>query len=59
MKYRKKPVVIEAFQWLVYEVPDWWTEASGKFNIIVDTGSVFIPKLERTHEAKPYEKVDQ
>ena len=53
MKYRKKPVVIEAFQWFVYEVPDWWTEASGKFNIIVDTGSVFIPTLEGTHEAKP------
>lgn len=51
-KYRKKPVVIDAFQWTVDMVPDWWIEKSGKFMVNVKTGSVFIPTLEGTHEAK-------
>lgn len=29
MKYRKKPVVIEAFRWTVDEVPRWWRDAKG------------------------------
>lgn len=52
MKFRKKPVVIEAFQWTVDEVPDWWRKASGDFRINVSTGSVFIPTLEGMHEAR-------
>ena len=51
-KFRKKPVVIEAFQWTVDEVPEWWREVSGEFMINVQSGSVFIPTLEGTHEAK-------
>ena len=51
-KFRKKPVVIEAFQWTVDEIPDWWREASGEFAIDVTTGSVFIPTLEGIHEAR-------
>jgi len=51
-KYRKKPVVIEAFQWTVDEIPDWWKNVSGDFVVNVQTGSVFIPTLEGTHEAK-------
>jgi len=52
MKFRKKPVVIEAFQWMHDEVPDWWKSAEGIL-IQPETGSVFIPTLEGTHEAKP------
>ena len=50
-KYRKKPVVIEAFQWTNEKVPDWWVAAEG-VTVNVDTGSAFIPTLEGTHEAK-------
>ena len=51
-KYRKKPVVIEAFQWTIDQVPDWWILKSGNFIVDVNSGSVFIPTLEGTHEAK-------
>ena len=51
-KYRKKPVVIDAFQWGVDEVTDWWKEKSNYFRIDLPSGSVFIPTLEGTHEAK-------
>ena len=51
MKYRKKPVVIEAFKWLTDEVPQWWRDAGG-ININVATGSAFIPTLEGTHKAR-------
>ena len=51
-KYRKKPVVIEAFQWCHDEIPEWWENVSGKFHINVWTGSVYIPTLEGVHEAK-------
>ena len=51
-KYRKKPVVISAFQWGVDEVPGWWFARSASFLVDVQTGSVFIPTLEGTHEAK-------
>jgi len=50
-KYRKKPVVIEAFQWTVDEVPEWWINAKG-IEIVVETGSAIIPTLEGEHEAK-------
>ena len=49
-KYRKKPVVIEAFKYQTDEVPEWWRELNVKIN--VDTGSAFIPTLEGTMEAK-------
>jgi len=52
MKFRKKPVVIEAFQWGVDIVPDWWVKASGQFDLHIKTGSVFIPILEGEHEAR-------
>jgi hypothetical protein len=53
MKYKSKPVVKEAFRWMHDEVPEWWRATSLKFEIDVSTGSVFIPTLEGTHEAKP------
>lgn len=51
-KYRKKPVVIEAFQWTVDETPEWWRAASGMFKMDIASKSVFIPTLEGTHEAR-------
>jgi hypothetical protein len=57
-KYRKKPVVIEAFKWMTDEVPEWWKSAK---NVAVDvaTGSAFIPTLEGTHEARPGDYIIQ
>jgi hypothetical protein len=52
MKYRKKPVVIEAFKWMFDEVPSWWREAEG-IKIQPLTGSAFIQTLEGEHEARP------
>ena len=51
MKYRKRPVVIEAFRWIQDEVPQWWIDAQG-IHVNVETGSAFIPTLEGTHEAR-------
>jgi len=50
-KYRKKPVVIEAFKWGTDVVPDWWKRVNG-LTLDVNTGSAFIPTLEGTMEAK-------
>ena len=50
--FRKQPLEIEAFQWTVDQVPEWWTEASKDFKIDIPTTSVFIPTLEGTMEAK-------
>lgn len=50
-KYRKKPVIIEAFQWGIDSVPDWWKNATG-ITVDVNTGSAFIPTLEGIHEAR-------
>ena len=58
-KYGKKPIVIEAFQWGVDEVPAWWRKASDKFNVNVQTGSVFISTLEGIHEARVYDFIIQ
>jgi hypothetical protein len=57
-KFRKKPVVIEAFCWTVDEVPWWWIEAK-ETRIDVQSGSAFIPTLEGTHEAKPGDYIIQ
>ena len=51
-KYRKKPIVIEAFKWGTDEVPEWWTKISAGFELYINTGSVIIPTLEGKHEAK-------
>ena len=50
-KFRKKPVVIEAFRWTTDEVPAWWLKAKG-IRIDTQSGSAFIPTLEGTHEAR-------
>ena len=51
MKFRKKPVVIEAFKYQTDIVPEWFRNANG-ITVNVQTGSCFIPTLEGTHEAK-------
>lgn len=47
-KYRKKPVVIEAFKWGTDVVPDWWVKASASFEMNVEAGTVYIHTLEGT-----------
>lgn len=42
-KFKKKSSVIEAFKWMEEVTPDWWREESGKFNVDVASGTVFIP----------------
>ena len=44
-QYRKKPVVIEAFQWLVDITPQWWIDRVGTM-IDVSTEQAIIPTLE-------------
>lgn len=50
-RYRKKPIVVDAFQWGVDEVPSWWKEVKDTV-VRPSTGSVLIPTLERLHEAQ-------
>lgn len=50
--YIKKPVVIEAFQWMKDEVPSWWVEAKG-IKLEIDTGVALIPTLEGIMRATP------
>lgn len=50
-KYRKRPVVIEAFKYQTDTVPEWWKELKG-VTIDTQTGSAFIPTLEGMMEAK-------
>lgn len=44
-KFRKKPIVVEAFRWLHDEAPEWWTKAKG-VGVSVRTESLFIPTPE-------------
>jgi len=50
-KYRKKPIVIEAFRWAHEQVPKWWRDKKG-ITLNVENGSAFIPTLEGIHEAR-------
>jgi len=57
-KYRKKPVVIEAFQWVaglpIEETPGWFYQAwrDGRVNHYeIDVTKIFIETLEGTHRA--------
>jgi len=52
MKFKKRPVVVEAFQWMKDEVPSWWRDAKG-IQIEVETGCAIIPTLEGDHRAQP------
>lgn len=52
MKYRKKPVVVEAFRWLHDEIPEWW-EHGQNVKFATDSLAVFIKTLEGTMECLP------
>ena len=45
-KYRKKPVVIEAFKWTVDEAPVWWMFRNDLVITDVHKMTVAIPTLE-------------
>ena len=48
MKFRKKPVVIEAFQLGIDNMPDWFTDAVAKNDIILHgQSSGFYPHMIR------------
>ena len=49
-KFRKKPIVIEAFKWGTDEVPQWWKNLKG-VNMNIDSGTAYIPTLEGTMTA--------
>ena len=57
MKYRKKPVVIEAFRWTggldQTEYPEWIVEAVKKGKITFADGKMLIETLEGTMTASP------
>ena len=52
MKYKKKPIIIEAFKWMYDVAPEWWVKRRDLM-IEVQTGAVLIPTLEGKMEAKP------
>lgn len=58
MKFRKKPVVVEAFQWTIDEVPDWW-RARTDIQIEVDSCTALIPTLEGVMRASPMDFIIQ
>lgn len=53
MKYRKKPVVIEAWQNDSSIPPDWIINACGGGELPPGRGSLFISTLEGVMEARP------
>ena len=52
MRYRKKPIIIEAFRFMIDEAPDWWRERSD-IAIEVETCTALIPTLEGVMRASP------
>lgn len=52
MRFKKRPVVIDAFRWLEDEAPDWW-ERFQNIEMEVNTGVALIPTLEGTMRASP------
>lgn len=46
MKYRKKPVVIEAFQFRIDNCPDWFMDKVTDLSIITHEKHCFIETLE-------------
>jgi hypothetical protein len=54
MKYRKKPVIINAFEWLGQEdtYPEWIQEAFKNQIVATDKSGFYIETLEGTMRAK-------
>jgi len=48
VKYRKKPVVIDAFHWLNEDPPEWFRDATkvGRVNLVGPGGTCHIKTLE-------------
>lgn len=57
MKYRKKPIDIEAFQFGKDEFPFWFSCRLGKNNIIVKEDCVYIKTLEGTMKADLFDYI--
>ncbi|MFP4004583.1 MAG: hypothetical protein ACLFV8_12465 [Alphaproteobacteria bacterium] len=58
MKFRKKPVVIEAFQFvgqsnLSADVPDWFVDAVHAGDVLAEPDHIVIKTLEGEHLARP------
>lgn len=55
--YRKKPIVIQAFQWHPHmqmsACPDWFVTAVRRMNVIIDNETLSIRTLEGMMQAKP------
>lgn len=56
MKFRKKPVVVDVFQFTVDEVPQWWKDRND-IMIEVNTCTALIPTLEGVMRASPLDYI--
>ena len=45
MKYRKKPIVVDAFKWTIDKVPQWWIDTKG-ITVLAPYDEALIPTLE-------------
>lgn len=52
-KFRKLPVVVEAFKWLTDEAPEWWADPRLDIQVETFTGVAVIPTLEGRMRAAP------
>lgn len=57
MKYRKKPIVVEAFRWGYEKEPEWFTEKEGTYITVLSDDrqsreELLIPTIEGTMHAK-------
>lgn len=52
-KFRKKPVVIEAFRFRYDTVPDWFEDALDRKDVLICDHGADIHTLEGWHFAKP------
>jgi len=62
-KYRKKPIVVEAFKWTggpdQEEDPEWIVEAIKKGKVTFTTSGMIIETLEGNHLARPGDYIIQ
>jgi hypothetical protein len=62
MKYRKKPVVVEAFQWKGHgfvKFPEWWERAVQSGEVFSQGKKAFIETLEGRMTATPSDYIIQ
>lgn len=58
MKYRKKPVIVEAFRWTVDQVPQWWRDRTD-ISIDIPTTDALIPTIEGVMRVQPGDMIIQ